>query len=186
VELGQFFSEYFGFPYQFSFHRLLHTISQTVADVRNGLSLTPHQETELNWTKVWTEQVDLEAMLKVRIRKVLDLILVRHTGYPDRFFNGFPRCFDINARIANSGGWSPNWVHSAPRPFTVLLCLPRAIVRMENYSVEWRLAGEAEVLEKTCPSATLSTTNSTWPDPGSNPGRRGGKPATNRLSYGAS
>jgi hypothetical protein len=39
--------------------------------------------------------------------------------------------------------------------------------------------------EKTCPSATLSTTNLTWPDPGSNPGRRGGKPATNRLSYSA-
>jgi hypothetical protein len=29
----------------------------------------------------------------------------------------------------------------------------------------------------------LSTTNPTWPDPVSNPGRRG-KPATNRLSYG--
>jgi hypothetical protein len=31
----------------------------------------------------------------------------------------------------------------------------------------------------------LSTTNPTWPDQGSNPGRRGGKPATNRMSYGA-
>jgi hypothetical protein len=31
----------------------------------------------------------------------------------------------------------------------------------------------------------LSTTNPTWPDPGSNPGRRSGKPVTNRLSYGA-
>jgi hypothetical protein len=31
----------------------------------------------------------------------------------------------------------------------------------------------------------LSTTNPTWPDPVSNPGRHGGKPATNRLSYGA-
>jgi hypothetical protein len=30
-------------------------------------------------------------------------------------------------------------------------------------------------LEKICPSATLSITNSTWPDLGSNPGRRGGK-----------
>jgi hypothetical protein len=39
--------------------------------------------------------------------------------------------------------------------------------------------------EKTCLSATLSTTNTTWPELGSNPGRRGGKPATNRLSYGA-
>jgi hypothetical protein len=37
----------------------------------------------------------------------------------------------------------------------------------------------------TCPGATLSTTNPTWPDQGLNPGRRGGKPATNRFSYGA-
>jgi hypothetical protein len=37
-------------------------------------------------------------------------------------------------------------------------------------------------LEKTCPSAALSTTNPTC-CPDANPGRRGGKPATNRLSY---
>jgi hypothetical protein len=37
--------------------------------------------------------------------------------------------------------------------------------------------------EKTCPSATLSTTNPTSPDLGANSGRRDGKPATNRLSY---
>jgi hypothetical protein len=51
--------------------------------------------------------------------------------------------------------------------------------------VEWRLAGETEVLWKTSPRATLSTTNPTWPDPGSNLGSLGGKSATNRLSYGA-
>jgi hypothetical protein len=34
------------------------------------------------------------------------------------------------------------------------------------------------------PSAALSTTNPTSPDLASNPGCRGGKPATNRLSYG--
>jgi hypothetical protein len=38
--------------------------------------------------------------------------------------------------------------------------------------------------KKTFPSATLSTTNPTRSDPDSNPGSRGGKPATNRLSYG--
>jgi hypothetical protein len=48
-----------------------------------------------------------------------------------------------------------------------------------EHLVDSRLAGE------TCPSATMSTTNPTLPDPGSNPGRHGGKPATNRLSYGA-
>jgi hypothetical protein len=37
---------------------------------------------------------------------------------------------------------------------------------------------------ETCPSATLSTTNPTWTDPGSNPGLRGERSATNRLSYG--
>jgi hypothetical protein len=51
-------------------------------------------------------------------------------------------------------------------------------------SVEWELAGETEVLGENLPQSTLSTTNPTWPDLGSNPGRRGGKPATNRLSYG--
>jgi hypothetical protein len=30
--------------------------------------------------------------------------------------------------------------------------------------------------EKTCPSANLSTTNPTWPEPGLNPGSHGGKP----------
>jgi hypothetical protein len=44
--------------------------------------------------------------------------------------------------------------------------------------------GKPKYSEKTCPNATLSTTNSTLPYLGSNPGRRGGKPATNRLSYG--
>jgi hypothetical protein len=37
--------------------------------------------------------------------------------------------------------------------------------------------------KKTCPNAILSITNPTWPDLGSNPSRRGGKPATNRPSY---
>jgi hypothetical protein len=53
--------------------------------------------------------------------------------------------------------------------------------------MECRLAGETEVLlgenlpqRHFCPSQ-----NPTWSDPGLNPGRRGGKPATNRLSYGA-
>jgi hypothetical protein len=46
------------------------------------------------------------------------------------------------------------------------------------------LQGKPKYLEKTCPSATLWTTNPTWPDPGSNRDRWGGKPATNRLSYG--
>jgi hypothetical protein len=37
---------------------------------------------------------------------------------------------------------------------------------------------------KTCSSATLSTTNPTWTDPGSNTGLRDGRPAANRPSHG--
>jgi hypothetical protein len=45
------------------------------------------------------------------------------------------------------------------------------------------LTGETrKTRRKTCPSATLSTTNPTWTEPGENPGLRCGWPATNRLS----
>jgi hypothetical protein len=36
---------------------------------------------------------------------------------------------------------------------------------------------------KTCPSATLSTTNPTWIDPGANQGLRSERPASNDLSH---
>jgi hypothetical protein len=51
------------------------------------------------------------------------------------------------------------------------------------WNEDWQ--GKPKYSEKTCPSAILSTTNPTWRGLGLNPGRRGGKPATNRLSYGA-
>jgi hypothetical protein len=51
------------------------------------------------------------------------------------------------------------------------------------WNEDWQ--GKPKYSETTCPSAILSTTNPTIIDPGLNPGRRGGKPATNRLSYGA-
>jgi hypothetical protein len=51
-----------------------------------------------------------------------------------------------------------------------------------RWNENWQ--GKLKYSEKICPSATLSTTNPTWPDLGANPGPRGGKTATNRLSYG--
>jgi hypothetical protein len=58
------------------------------------------------------------------------------------------------------------------------------MMMIENL-VEWRLAGETEVLGENPPQRHFVNHKSHLPDPGSNPGRRGGKPATNRLSYGA-
>jgi hypothetical protein len=54
VALGNIFSDYFGFPCQFSFHRLFHihlssgagTIDQIVADVPSG-----HKKLKRNWVR---------------------------------------------------------------------------------------------------------------------------------------
>jgi hypothetical protein len=52
--------------------------------------------------------------------------------------------------------------------------------------MECRSAGETEVLGENVPQRHFCPSqNPTWPDPGLNPGRRGGKTATDRLSYGA-
>jgi hypothetical protein len=51
------------------------------------------------------------------------------------------------------------------------------------WNEDWQ--GIPKYSDKTCPSATLSTTNPTRLDPGLNPGHRRGKLATNRLSHGA-
>jgi hypothetical protein len=68
-----------------------------------------------------------------------------------------------------------------------LLCQPREIVKIiVEKKMECRLAGETEVLGENLPERHFCPShNPTWPDPGLNPGRRGGNPATNRLSYGA-
>jgi hypothetical protein len=68
-----------------------------------------------------------------------------------------------------------------------LLCQPRVIVKMiVEKQVECTLAGETEVLGENLPQRHFCPSqNPTWPDSGLNPGRRDGKSATNRLSYGA-
>jgi hypothetical protein len=68
-----------------------------------------------------------------------------------------------------------------------LLCQARVIVKMiVEKQMKCRLAGETQVLGENLPQHHFCPSqNPIWPDPGSNPGRRGGKPETNRLSYGA-
>jgi hypothetical protein len=68
-----------------------------------------------------------------------------------------------------------------------LLCQPRGIVKIiVRKQMECRLAGETEVLGENLPQRHFCPSqNPTLQEPGLNPGHRGGKPATNRLSYGA-
>jgi hypothetical protein len=68
-----------------------------------------------------------------------------------------------------------------------LLCQPRVIVKMiVEKQMECRFAGETEVLGENLPQRHFCPSqNPKSPDLGLNPGRHGGKPATNRLSYGA-
>jgi hypothetical protein len=77
-------------------------------------------------------------------------------------------------------GW--DWVHLVLRPLIDLI-IPapndRWCVWSSRCNENWQ--GKPKYSKKTYPSATLFTTNPTWPDPG----RRSGKPATNSLSYGA-
>jgi hypothetical protein len=68
-----------------------------------------------------------------------------------------------------------------------LLCQPRVIVKIiVEKHMECRLAGETEVLGENLPQRHFCPSqNPTLSDLGLDPGRRGGKPVTNSLSYGA-
>jgi hypothetical protein len=71
------------------------------------------------------------------------------------------------------------WVYSALLPPIAYCASPGWLWWWRNWWNDWQ--GKPKYSEKTCLSAVLSTTNPTC-CPDANPGRRGGKPASNRLS----
>jgi hypothetical protein len=65
-----------------------------------------------------------------------------------------------------------------------ILRIPDDMSLKSDGGMIYLLTGEnRRTRRKTCPSATLSTTNPTWIDTGANPGLRGERPATNDLSH---
>jgi hypothetical protein len=82
-----------------------------------------------------------------------------------------------------SGGWSPTGSTRHGGHWLAYCSLPGWLWWWRIWWYEnWQ--EKPNHSEKVCPSATSSTTSPTWPDLGSNSGRRGGKPATNCLNYG--
>jgi hypothetical protein len=65
------------------------------------------------------------------------------------------------AYVRNFVGW--DWVHSVRRPLMVLMYQPRMIDEYGAFGGMRVGRGKPEYSEKTCPSATLSITNLTWP-----------------------
>jgi hypothetical protein len=91
--------------------------------------------------------------------------------------------FNLFYSHRGGGGVESNCVHSASQPPIGLLYLPRVIMTMENL-VEWWLAGGTEVLGVNLLQCHIVRHKSHMTWQGAYPGRSGGKPATNRLSYG--
>jgi hypothetical protein len=79
-----------------------------------------------------------------------------------------------------SGGWSPiGSTRHCGHQWSIVQA-PGWLWWWRNWWNDWQ--GKPKYSEKTCLNAALSTTNPTC-CPDANQGRRGGKPATNRLSY---
>jgi hypothetical protein len=72
-----------------------------------------------------------------------------------------------------------------PSLFNYTLSIETAYSPYWMWSSRWNESSQRKpwYSEETRPIATLRITNTTWPDLGSNPGRRCWKPASNRLSY---
>jgi hypothetical protein len=80
-------------------------------------------------------------------------------------------------------GVESNCVHSALRPPIGLLCQPGVIMMMEKL-VEWWLGGETEIHGENLPECRFVNYKHHIHCLDANTGRRGGKSATNILSYG--
>jgi hypothetical protein len=111
--------------------------------------------------------------------------ILKHWGTVYLFSQILSTCSDIMSFSfliwIVGGGVESNWLHSALRPQIGLLCQPRVIMMMEKL-VEWWLARETEVLGENLPRYCFVHHKPHMLCPDANPGRRGGKPATNRWA----
>jgi hypothetical protein len=68
-------------------------------------------------------------------------------------------------------GCSPYWIHSARRPLLAYCTCPGWLSGWRIWwNKDWQM--KSKYSEKTCPSASLFTTNPSWPDAGAKPDQR--------------
>jgi hypothetical protein len=82
-------------------------------------------------------------------------------------------------------GVSPYWVHSALRPLLPYCTCPGWLWGWRSWWNTRFWQGKLKYSEKNLPRRHFVNHKSHLPNPGATPGHRGGKPATNRFSYGA-
>jgi hypothetical protein len=163
-------------------------------------------------TEIYPRNIKILYLLNVKYQAFIYVIHAKHpirstvnrNKWPTSRLSHLYLCWDSTTQIANSV--KATWLAThLIRILIFLICIvgggvqtgsTRHVGHLLAYCTcpgwlwVWRIGwnewqGKPKYSEKTCPDATLSTTNPTWPDPGLNPGCRGGKQATNRFSYGA-
>jgi hypothetical protein len=121
---------------------------------------------------------NLKSRISIKFKQILDILL--------RDFS-LSSCLQHSLKfsfLGRVGGVGWDWVHLVRRPLIGLLYQSR-VTDDVGQSVEWELAGGIEVLGENPPQCHFVHHKSYMTWSGSNPGRRGGKPATNHLRYGA-
>jgi hypothetical protein len=95
----------------------------------------------------------------------IQLFTFTYTSYMGRIYNKF----HVHVSV------------SELRPPTGLLFFTQMMYDMDSQDRIILTGENRRTRRKSCPIATLSTSNSTWTDPGANPRLRGERPAANRL-----
>jgi hypothetical protein len=90
----------------------------------------------------------------------------------------------FNSHSGVGGGWSPYWVPRHGGHFWPIVPAPGDCGDGEFCGMKNGRGNHRSTWKKNCPSATLSSINPTWTDPGANSGRCGRKLESNRSSYG--
>jgi hypothetical protein len=144
------------------------------------IRLLPRQRCVMTLIREGTTVVSVSKLGTSSVSSALFQPVIKWTKYLNIISNCLV-CVDVFYN-SHSGGCSPYWVHLARRPLLPYWTCPGLL---RGWRIWWNkdCQGKQKYSERPCPSATLSTTNPTWPDPSANLDCLGGKPATNRLNY---